>query len=179
MGCFKIPSLVFWRKKRRTFDEKKNDDFSPRPLHDSLISTNTAFSDVEKPLLATGRSTNNRTAPVPSRIASIRPKANPTHSAYSGPAVRDEDNDDSDDADTLGCRDVKPKDSDTWTGSHTSTQVPDSPDSPSSPEISEKLIEVSVGENQEEEKARLQKEAALKKKRDREAQELLDDLQFM
>lgn len=176
MGCFNILSLAFWRKKRRTLDEKKNDDFAPRPLHDSLISTNTAFSDVEKPLLATGRSTSTRTAPVPSRIASIRPKTNPRHSAYSGPAVRDEDNDDSDDADTLGCQDVKAKDSDTWTGSHTSTQVPDSP---VSVEINEKLIEVGIGEDAEEEKARVKKEAVLKKKKEQEAQELLDDMQFL
>ncbi|KAK3389974.1 hypothetical protein B0H63DRAFT_557030 [Podospora didyma] len=163
MGC--LSALHFWkRRKTEAIDEKNG--YETRPLHDSIISENSAISDFEKPLLASGRLGGGgaRTAPVP---ASIRTNVNPAYSAYAGPAP------------CYGSqpryRDAQPAESRAWTGSLVSTQV-SSTDSTDllGPEGKEGDVDES-----NENAVRRREAAAARRKAEQEEQDRLDFFQMM
>lgn len=181
MGCLKFKiEFRFWRRKS-VVDTTDKKEVQSRPLHDSVISTDSAFYDLEKTHIVTAHTTSSdRKAPLPSDIAKLRPRAHPTYSAYSGATRRyngnaastdtlgdddDDDNDDDDDGD-------KPKASCTWTGSHSSTQV-----SEASTNDDSKLKEDAVDDPAEKERQR--KADVARRKAEREEKERVDFLQMM
>ncbi|KAK3312255.1 hypothetical protein B0H66DRAFT_396175 [Apodospora peruviana] len=152
MGC-----LNFFRRKRRDDEDtqEKHSSFAPRPLHDSVISADSAFSDVsEKPLLGRQQhpnynSTTRNTSPLPSAaINNIRPNVHHNYSAYAGVAASDQ-----------------------WTGSQMSTQV--------STRASDTKLKDEGGVNDPEHIARQKKAAEIRRKFEEEEQDRLDFFQMM
>ena len=119
MGCLRIPLLSSLLRKGRSDADaaaKKDDGFAARPLHDSVISADTGFSEVEKSMLATGCSDAKPTSALPT-AAGMRPKVPSKRSVRSADEEEKEFGDDSSDegdGETLRQR-VTTKGSDTWT----------------------------------------------------------------
>ena len=162
MGC--ISALRFWKRRKTEATDEKN-GYEPRPLHDSIISENSAISDFEKPLLASGRYGGGaRTAPAP---ASLRTNVNPAYSAYAGPAPYN--------GSQSRYHDAQPTESHTWTGSLVSTQVSSTD---STDLLGSKNKEDDVGDSNEN-AVRRREEAAARRKAEQEEQDRLDFFQMM
>ncbi|KAK0621854.1 hypothetical protein B0T17DRAFT_642138 [Bombardia bombarda] len=172
MGCLSL--FYFWRRKNPS-SSSPNDEFAPRPHHNSVISTTSgfsAYSDAEKPLLRRSFLSTRNAAAVPNnidRIASIQPQVNPRFSAYAGPAQV------SDIPQLDRGRSLRRKDSDsTWAESPTSTQVSDE-STVFGDKVDEKDEKDVDGDNNNDD----DDETARKKKEEKEELERLDFLQLM
>jgi len=140
MLCIKFPSLRFWRKKKTTADDAaEKSDFAPRPLHDSVISGYSTFSDVEKPLLKRQSLFGARKVPAPAAISVAQPGADKRRSsAYSAPAS----------GDGPRYRAISRTESDSWNDSPTSTLATDA-----SGDFEKKLKEKEANEDRDDDAA--------------------------
>lgn len=167
MGCF---GWIF----RRRRDVEGENEFGPRPAHDSITSGNSGFTEIEKAYIKDRNPAAGPVSNLPPSAANLRPAAHPQFSAYSGVAVRD---------DTShiyapryrggGSSSYQPDDSRDWTGSQVSTQV-----SRQSDTYLTKLKDEG-GVDDPEELARRKKRDEIQRKAAEEEQERLDFFQMM
>lgn len=168
MGCF---GRVFrWRRRNTNQGEQ---EFGPRPAHDSLTSGTSAFSDIEKAYIKDRDPAAGPVSTLPPSAANIRPAAHPQFSAYSGVAVRDDRSHIYTPRYRGGGSSYRPDDSRDWTGSQVSTQV-----SRQSDTYLTKLKDEG-GVDDPEELARRKKRDEIQRKAAEEEQERLDFFQMM